>query len=101
MNGPKDIDRTLLDFLRHLEKSQKLERAFLLRVAGKGFQDIKNEVNILCKDCKLFEDIMDHPHPIVINDLSSMKEVQKDLTRFFNVKVYNIMMLPIVQKRGG
>lgn len=44
---------------------------------------------------------MDHPHATVMNDLSTHKEVVKDLYRYLNVNVYNLMLLPLVSKRGS
>jgi len=44
---------------------------------------------------------MDHAHATVMNDLSTHKELVKDLARYFNVKVYNLMLLPLVSKRGS
>jgi hypothetical protein len=42
---------------------------------------------------------MDQPEPLIENDVKSNKQLTKDLLRYFNLKVHNILLIPIIFKK--
>lgn len=59
------------------------------------------DIHIECKESKIFEEVFDHPHPIIENDVKANKVLTKDMLRYFNLKVHNLLLLPITIKRGN
>lgn len=55
---------------RIIEKTQKVEKCFILRSLGKRFTDNK-DINIEVKECKILEDVSDNLAPVTMNDVKN------------------------------
>lgn len=55
---------------RIIEKTQKVEKCFILRSLGKRFTDNK-DINIDVKECKVLEDVSDNLTPVTMNDVKN------------------------------
>ena len=94
------MNKAFLELKSQISKSQKVEKCFILYVAGKNFTD-NREINIPCRDSKIFGQLMDHPSPLVINDSSNDKVLIKEIQMYFNIAVKNMMIVPIIRKRSN
>jgi len=92
------FDKSLYETCRLIEKSYKVEKSFILRSEAKIFTDNK-EVSIPVKECKALENLVDSASPVIINDTTNEKVINKEIFRFFSVKPFNVMLLPIIQKK--
>lgn len=97
-NGPANFEKTLLEISRNIEKSHHIEKCVILRALGKCFTDNK-DVTIDVKDSKFLEEINDTFSPILINDIKNNIHLGKEVFRFFSVRAFNMLYLPIVQKK--
>lgn len=98
-HGPLQMDKALQEVARMIEKMNKVAKCLFLKVAGRGFTD-GGAITIESKECKVFEQIIDHfETPLIQNDVSSDKDLAKDLQRLLNIKVHNLMLLPVILKR--
>jgi hypothetical protein len=60
----------LQEISRIIEKTQKVEKCFILRSLGKRFTDNK-DINIDVKECKVLEDVSDNLTPVTMNDVKN------------------------------
>jgi hypothetical protein len=60
----------LQEISRIIEKTQKVEKCFILRSLGKSFTDNK-DINVEVKECKALEDISDNLTPVTMNDVKN------------------------------
>ena len=97
-NGPLYFEKTAHEMLRIIEKSCKVQKALLLKVHGRGFSD-GQDYKVSCKDFQIFEELMDHLKPIIVNDLTNDKVLTKDIFRLFSIKAFNFMFIPILKKK--
>lgn len=100
INGPMQNDKTLQEISRIIEKTQKVEKCFILRAIGKNFTDNK-DVNVEVKECKLLEDITDNLTSITMNEVKNNPQLSKEMFRFFSIKPNNLLFIPVVLKKGS
>jgi len=89
------FDKSLIETCRNIEKSYKVEKCFIIRSEGKIFTDNK-DVSVPVKECKVLENLVDSQSAVTLNDVSNDKVINKEIFRFFSVKPFNIMFLPII-----
>lgn len=82
---------------KEIEKVCNVEKCLILRLAGKMMTDGR-DYKIPC-DETFFEDILDDHKPIIVNDITKDKNLQKDLHKNFKLKVMNLMYIPVIQKK--
>lgn len=93
------MEKTFTEMSRLIEKSHKVERCIVMQVAGRGFINHGGDIHIQCKDSHIFEEAMDSEKPIIQNDVKNNVTLAKELLRFFNLKVHNMMIIPIRHKK--
>ena len=98
VNGPANFDKSMLEISRAIEKTHHIEKCYILRALGRCFSDNK-DINIDIKDSKFLEEINDTFSPIVINEVKSNPNLSKELFRLFSVRAFNMLFLPIIQKK--
>jgi len=98
INGPLLFDKTLFEVCRNIEKAHKVEKCFIIRSEGKTFTDNK-DVTIPVKECKALENVVDTVNTVTLNDVQNEKNINKEIFRFFSIKPFNLMFLPIIQKK--
>ena len=98
INGPMLFEKSLSETCRNIEKAHKVEKCFILRSEGKTFTDNK-DVTIPVKECKVLENVVDTVNSVIMNDVYKEKNINKEIFRFFSIKPFNLMFLPIIQKK--
>lgn len=56
-------------------------------------------MNIPIKECKAVENVLDTMTAVIMNDTKNDKAVNKEMFRFFSVKPFNLMFLPVIQRK--
>jgi hypothetical protein len=85
----------LQEISRIIEKTQKVEKCFILRSIGKRFTDNK-DINIEVKECKNLEDVLDNLSSVTINDVKNNPLLSKEMFRFFSLKPNNLLFIPLI-----
>ena len=77
-----------------IEKIYSVDKCIILKAYGKQLSD-GFEYKISGTE-GLFEDIFEDHNPIIVNDISKDKNMQRDLMKNFKLKVSNLMFIPIL-----
>lgn len=91
------FDKVLQEICREVESIYEVEKCIILKVSGKDLTDGR-EYKISNEEC-FFDDLKEDLRPIIVNDISKDKNLQKDLHKSFKLKVMNLMYLPIINKK--
>eukprot|EP00347_Sterkiella_histriomuscorum_P021983 403332089 len=92
-----NFDKVLLEISKEIESIYDVEKCIILKVSGKELTDGREYK--IPNDEGLFEDLKEEQRPIIVNDISKDKNMQKDLNKQFKLKVMNLMYLPVIQKK--
>lgn len=77
----------------------------ILKLAGKYFTDctssdigLNKEYNIPSDEI-FFDEVVEGQRHVVVNDITKDRNLQKELQKYFKMKVVNLMYLPIILRK--
>src|SRR5687767_2466621 len=92
-----DLAKPFVEVKKEIERIENVEKCLILKLQGRTFTDGR-EYNIP-SDESFLEELSESYRDIIINDTSRDKVLQKELHKYFRLKVSNMLLVPILQKK--